>query len=202
MDNSIERIDLMTYWNVIVRRRWVIVLSVISFALLFLIAAFLTTPMYRAGTTLQIERQNPEILNMRDVSGTDYAWAAYNDFYQTQFKLIASRPVARSAVERLNLLSHPDFAIGDSTPGLRQRLMAMIPRKRGISVTQDPLDRAAAQVQAGLSVSVVKVSLKVTPVLVKAYQPRVLVLLKAEFHFYFILVYLGVHLKQLVLKRQ
>jgi len=156
MDNSIERIDLMTYWNVIVRRRWVIALSVISFALLFLVVAFLTTPMYRAGTTLQIERQTPEILNMRDVSSTDYAWSAYNDFYQTQFKLIASRPVARATAERLNLLSHPDFVTGESTPGLRQRLMAMIPRKRGISVTQDPLDRAAAQVQAGMSVSPVR----------------------------------------------
>lgn len=156
MDSSIERIDLMNYWNVVVRRRWVIALSVISFALLFLIAAFLTTPMYRAGTTLQIERQNPEILNMRDVASTDYAWSAYNDFYQTQFKVIASRPVARLAVERLNLLSHPDFAAADSEPGLRQRLLAMIPRKRGVSVTQDPLDRAAAQVQASLTVSPVR----------------------------------------------
>ena len=47
-------------------------LGFVIFAMLFLIAAFLTTPMYRAETTLQIERQNPEILNMRDVAGTDY----------------------------------------------------------------------------------------------------------------------------------
>jgi capsular exopolysaccharide synthesis family protein len=153
---SIESIDLLGYWQILVRRRWVIYLAVSALGLVALVGSFLTTPLYRATTTLQIERQNPEILNFQDVARTDFAWAAYNDFYQTQYKIIASMPVARAAAERLNLTDHEDFAVGDGKPGLLARLKAMVPRKRGKSVKQAPLDVAAAQVLGSLEISPVR----------------------------------------------
>jgi capsular exopolysaccharide synthesis family protein len=155
--SAVESIDLLAYWQVLVRRRWVVFLAVVTLGLTALIGSFLTTPLYRATTVLQIERQNPEILNFRDVGGTDMAWAAYNDFYQTQYKIISSAPVARSAAERLGLLDHPDFAVGGETqPSLWARLKAMLPRKRGKPVEKDPLDIAAAQVLGGLEVAPVR----------------------------------------------
>jgi capsular exopolysaccharide synthesis family protein len=153
---AIERIDLLGYWQILVRRRWVVYLAVFALGLTALVGSFLTTPLYRATTTLQIERQSPEILNFQDVARTDYAWAAYNDFYQTQYKIIASAPVSRAAAERLNLASHPDFAVEERKPGLVARLKAMLPRKRGKTVEQAPLDVAAAQILGSLEVSPVR----------------------------------------------
>jgi capsular exopolysaccharide synthesis family protein len=153
---AVESIDLLSYWQVLMRRRWVVYLAVVSLGLAALVGSFLTTPLYRATTTLQIERLNPEILNFQDVARPDYAWAAYNDFYQTQYKIIASSPVARAAAERLNLSAHPDFAVEERQPGLLARVKAMLPRKRRESVKQDPLDLAAAQIVGSLEVSPVR----------------------------------------------
>lgn len=158
MDESAaaEGIDLLSYWRILVRRRWVVYLAVVGLGLLVLVSSFLTTPLYRSTTTLQIARRSPEIFDFKDVMTTDYAWAAYSDFYQTQYKIIASRPVARVAAERLELTSHPDFAAEEKKPGWAARLRAMIPKKRGITVERDPLDLAASQVLGSLEVAPVR----------------------------------------------
>ena len=84
---------LLDYWSVLVRRRWVIYLSVIALTLFALVASFIATPFYKATATLQIERHTPNILSFRDLSQADYSWTSYSDFYQTQYKLIASAAV-------------------------------------------------------------------------------------------------------------
>ena len=48
---------LREYWAILVRRRWVVALSIVSVALVALIGSFLVTPKYRATVILQIERQ-------------------------------------------------------------------------------------------------------------------------------------------------
>ena len=154
--DAVEGIDLLSYWQILVRRRWVVYLAVLGLGLLALVASFLTTPQYRSTTTLQIARRSPEILNFKEVVTTDYAWAAYSDFYQTQYKIIGSSPVARIAVERLELTSHPDFSVSEGKPGWVARLKAMVPRKRGVTVERDGLDLAASRVLAALEVTPVR----------------------------------------------
>ena len=78
-----RKTHLLDYWAVLWRRRWIVYLGVITVGLVALLGSFLTTPQYRATVTLQIERQNPDVLNFRDLGRMDYAWAAYSDFYQT-----------------------------------------------------------------------------------------------------------------------
>ena len=155
MDLAPSKMHLFDYWSVLVRRRWIVYLSVISVTVTALIGSFIVTPIYRATTVLQIERQSPDVLTFRDLSQVDYSWAAYSDFYETQYKIISSTAVARKAAERLELTSHPDFAPGASSPGLIARLRSLIPR-RGASVKMEPIDIAAAMVQGGLAVSPVR----------------------------------------------
>ena len=57
---------LLDYWSILVRRRWVIFLSVIALTLVALIASFIATPSYKASATLQIERYTPNILTFRE----------------------------------------------------------------------------------------------------------------------------------------
>lgn len=155
MDATPRARELLDYWEVLKRRRGVIYLCVASVVLATLIGSFLVTPLYRSTVTAQIERQNPDILSVRDVGAVDYSFAAYGDFFQTQYKILASDAVARKTVERLGLVSHPLFAIGDSAPSLYGRLRALLPGTIA-KVPTDPVDLAATLVLAGLEISPVR----------------------------------------------
>lgn len=153
---------LLEYWEVLRRRRWIVYLSVGVVVVVALVASFLATPLYRATATLQIERQNPDILTFKDVAAVDYAWSAYTDFYQTQYKILASDAVARRAVERLGLLNHPAFAPEEAArPGLVARLRSLLPRPPGGS-RRDPMDLAAARLAAALEIIPIRNSRLVT----------------------------------------
>lgn len=143
--------DVQRYWRILVRRRWVIGLAVLTAALISLIGSFLTTPMYKATTRLQIERQHPDILNIREVARPEY-FSAFDHFYRTQYEIIGSAPVARLAVERLDLTNHPAFAPSTGPPGLLARLKSLLPRKGRVKVERDPVDIAADRLRANLEV--------------------------------------------------
>ena len=147
------------YWAVLVRRRWVVYLVVASVSLVAFVGWFVVTPLYRATATLQIQRQNPDILTFRDLAQVDNSWAAYSDFYQTQYRIISSASVARRAVQRLGLTEHPVFAGRCEPPGLLTRwkraALSWIPR-RGKRVPLDPVDMAAMRLKGSLEVSPVR----------------------------------------------
>src|SRR5262245_61384063 len=84
---------------------------VVSFTALF---TFLAHPVYRATTTIQIERKTPESLNFGDAITSDFY--DYQDFYQTQYKVLQSRTVLRLAAERLDLPNRPEYASRKGSP--------------------------------------------------------------------------------------
>lgn len=144
----------LDYWVVFKRRRWVIYLALVTAVLVAVVGSFVVTPLYRATSTIQIERQNPDIFLFRDVSQVDSSWAAYSDFYETQYKIIASEAVARRAAKRLGLAEHPDFT-ESSSPGLLARVRALLPAREN-EVKLDALDLAAMRIQGDLSVTPVR----------------------------------------------
>ena len=146
---------LLEYWKVLQRRRFIVYLAAGAVTMVALLGSFLVTPLYRATTTLLIERQNPEIFTFRDVASVDSSWSAYADFYQTQYRILSSEAVARKAVARLGLTSHPDFQPGSRKPGLYARLRGLFP-SRGVRVAQSPEDVAAARLLGSLAVSPVR----------------------------------------------
>ncbi len=155
MDPTPHARELLDYWGVLKRRRGVVYLCLATVLLATLIGSFLVTPLYRSSVTAQIERQNPDILNVRDLASADYSFASYGDFYQTQYKILASDAVARKTVERLGLVSHPLFAVGDSAPSLYGRLRALLPGTIA-KVPADPVDVAATRLLARLEISPVR----------------------------------------------
>jgi capsular exopolysaccharide synthesis family protein len=155
MDAAPRARNLLDYWGVLKRRRGVIYLSIAAVLLTTLIGSFLVTPLYRSTVTAQIERQNPEILNVRALASTDYSWSAYADFYQTQYKLLSSDVVMRKTVERLGLVSHPRFAAVDSAPSLYGRLRRLFPGTIA-KLPTDPVEIAATRLLAGLEISPVR----------------------------------------------
>lgn len=147
----------MEYWAILRRRRFVVYLSIGTVVLVALIGSLLAVPQYRATATLQIERQNPDILSFKDLARTDYSWAAYTDFYQTQYKILASEAVARKAVDALQLTRHPSFAPAESKSTLRG-LTRWFRAEGSRSEPPSPELVAARRLQGGLTVSPVRSS--------------------------------------------
>ncbi len=110
MEGITERqVHLLDYWQVLIKRRWVIYSCLLLVTGLVTLGSFLVRPLYTATVQLQIEKYQPNVLPFQDVvaSYTDFR----DDFYETQSRLIQSRSVARAVVRELNLGSHPDFEI-------------------------------------------------------------------------------------------
>lgn len=97
-----DNIDLLSYWHIIFKRRWM-VLGVLAIILVTsLVGTLLTTPIYRATTVLQIERQSVQVLETQGVMPTEDIYA--DDFYQTQYELLKSRALAQRVVGQLGLV--------------------------------------------------------------------------------------------------
>lgn len=115
-------LDLLKYWHIIVKRRWT-VLSVLLIVLLTgVMMTMLTTPMYRATATVQIERQAARVVN---VPGMEPIEGIYDfEFYETQFQLLQSRTMAEKVASGLDP-EDPVFAVM-SAPSPMAKLMQIV----------------------------------------------------------------------------
>lgn len=102
-----EQIDLRDYLRVIRKRRWTI--ATVFFVILFTVAiySFTATPVYEASTRLIIEKENPNVVSIEEVMAVD---SSGTDYYQTQYKIIESRAVAREVIKRLDLGESHEFS--------------------------------------------------------------------------------------------
>lgn len=117
-------INLSQYVEIVSRRRWIILAI---FVLVFAAAAayaFLWPPVFRATTVLSIEREvNSSVQNQNVGEGQD------DEYFETQFKLIASETALRRVYADLKLSDSKDFSSG------------MEPLRRAVTVTSVPLTR-------------------------------------------------------------
>ena len=94
-----DTINLLAYWQVLRDRRWVIAGVTAAVLLLALAATLLATPIFRASSTLQIERDTMKIMDVEGLTPTESPMD--RDFYQTQYELLRSRSLARRVVQDL-----------------------------------------------------------------------------------------------------
>lgn len=93
---------LQDYIQVIMRRRWVIITFFTVLVATVLIGSLKQTPIYRATSTLMIERRSPRVISVKEVTSMgpgDYY--AYKDYYETQYKLITSRVLMKKVAASL-----------------------------------------------------------------------------------------------------
>jgi succinoglycan biosynthesis transport protein ExoP len=100
-------LHLRDYWHVVLRRRWLALSVLFAITAAGVARVALVTPRYRATAQLLIEHQAPDVL---DFEKNPRAAEVWDDFYQTQYRLLQSRLLARKAVLKLELLRDPAFA--------------------------------------------------------------------------------------------
>jgi capsular exopolysaccharide synthesis family protein len=102
-----DEIDLLEYWKILRDRKWLIAAITGGVMALALVLTLLTTPIFRASSTLQIDRETIKVV---DVGGLTPAESPYDeDFYQTLYELLQSRALALRVIQDLKLVDNPDF---------------------------------------------------------------------------------------------
>lgn len=101
-----DALNLRELWQVIVKRRWTILIFASIVVTAVVTATFLMTPIYRANLTLQIDREDIKIVKSGEVSPEETEWNS-QEYYQTQYELLKSRSLAARVVNQLGLADLP-----------------------------------------------------------------------------------------------
>jgi polysaccharide biosynthesis transport protein len=109
-----QEVDLHAYLRVIFKRRWTIMTFFIVVVLSVAIYTFTATPIYQATARIVIEKENQNVVSIQEVLAID---STGQDYYQTQYKIIESRSVARDVIKRHALDQNPEF-LSETAEGL------------------------------------------------------------------------------------
>ena len=101
-------IDLRRLWHIVLKRWWILAGSLALMLVLGVVVTLLSTPIYRASATLQIDREAAQVVDMEGVLPAENLYSA-QEFYQTQYGLLKSRSLAQRVVASLGLADDPLF---------------------------------------------------------------------------------------------
>jgi succinoglycan biosynthesis transport protein ExoP len=108
-----KEIHLRDYLRVLQKRKWMIIALILIPVIFTLIQGFTTRPIYRGTATLQINVDNPQIVDLKEVFAINM-WAT--DYYQTQYKILESHSLAKRVIQKMKLWEHPEFLSPPPSP--------------------------------------------------------------------------------------
>src|SRR5258708_25161754 len=101
-DRLEETLHVRDFLRIILKRKWTILIIFAMSALFSIVMTSLAPPVYRATTTIQIERYSPRVFDYKQVSPIDPD--DYNqDFYQTNYELLKRRALPELAAQQIEL---------------------------------------------------------------------------------------------------
>lgn len=108
------KFDIRTYIRIIMRHWLVIVASLVLAIAAGVAITLLTTPIYTATTTLQIDREAARVGNLQTFEAKEQVSNGSDEFFQTQFALLKSRSLAEATAKdpALNLAHDKEFLKG------------------------------------------------------------------------------------------
>jgi succinoglycan biosynthesis transport protein ExoP len=109
LEQSFNLRDLL---RIFLKRKWTILIIFTVFAAFSVVRTYMAAPVFRASTTLQIERFTPRVLDYKDVTPGETDYSDSVDFYTTNYELLKSRTLSERAVEDLGLRKPPPADAG------------------------------------------------------------------------------------------
>ena len=104
--------QLWRFWRLLRKRLWMIVAVYVVIAFTLSLDAMQEPRLYRATAQLLVEHENPKVISFEEAIGKQYVHDSNvpsSSYYQTQFKILQSRSLARRVIRALNLQSRPAF---------------------------------------------------------------------------------------------
>ena len=105
-----EDSHLRDYLNVILRRKRVVIAFFIAVVAVVTIFTYTMRPSYKATAVIRINRETPDVYSLKDVQ-----IQADDGYYETQYKILRSRALAKQAIDSIKLYNNPEF--NPSAPG-------------------------------------------------------------------------------------
>ncbi len=102
---------LLDYLRVVYKRRWVALPIFVIVFVVGAINALRETPVYQARAQLLVQKDAPNVATLDQMFQQQDAWSE-DDFYQTQFRIMQSRSLARRTIDALNLWTPPRLGNG------------------------------------------------------------------------------------------
>ena len=172
-DDMREGIGLYDCWRVIKRYRRLIFALVAAALFLTVIVVLLVTPNFVATTTLLIEPEPPQVLDVRELI-SESGSTDDHDYYKTEYDLLTSRDLAARVIQELNL-ENTELLGGGEPRGLLGhlgslygRLLSMFspppavvaPRVGGVSASAIDAYLVRLKIEPQVGTRLVKVSFK------------------------------------------
>jgi capsular exopolysaccharide synthesis family protein len=105
MFGSSQEIHLKDYLRIILKRKWIIGTCTVIVLTLAALSSMKKEPYYRATVRLSIQRQSANVMVFPNM-----AFPFFDpDYYQTQYTILRSRPLAERVIKKLNLQESPEF---------------------------------------------------------------------------------------------
>lgn len=93
---------LMDYVRVLYKRRWIVIPVFLLVFTIGAVNALRQTPMYQSRVQLLIEKDAPNVATLDQMFQTQDGWMA-DDFYQTQYRILQSRTLAKQTIDAMKL---------------------------------------------------------------------------------------------------
>ena len=113
-------VGLRHYWSVVSQYKWRILALAGATSVLAMLAVLRMPPVYTATADLLIESQDANILSIEKLYQGD---ARNQQYYDTQFEILNSRPLVERVIANLNILQHPEYKTEEKSgaPGFNWR---------------------------------------------------------------------------------
>jgi succinoglycan biosynthesis transport protein ExoP len=134
-----DEIHLLDYLRVLHKRRWTALTAFLVVVGLVTVYTFTATPVYSAAVQILIENENPNVVKFEEVYEQN---KTSNDYYQTQYRILQSRLLARRTIEAEKLWDHATLATEPSA--IAGWLDAGADSVRGIVGSQAPDEESRA----------------------------------------------------------
>jgi capsular exopolysaccharide synthesis family protein len=90
----------------VLRHARLVVAVILGITTLAAVRTFMTRSVYQGTVQILIQREAPKIVSFKEVTELE---SARDDYFQTQFKLLQSRSLARRVIESMSLMQDPEF---------------------------------------------------------------------------------------------
>ena len=154
-------IDVKTFWHVLVKRRWTIAATIALIFLITLIVSLLLTPVYRATSTVQIDREMVQV-TADSASQMQDLWMD-PDYINTQYQVLQSRELAGRVLIDIGYQDENKFNQVFKQDPLDQFLATLglgkkVNAKKSVSPTEQKANsfRRVALFQKGISIEPIR----------------------------------------------
>ncbi len=102
--SQLNEVSLRDYFRVVHRAKWWILIFSGAVSLMVALMVFSMTPIYQGKAIVMIEPQAERLISIEDVYAPD---SHSREYFQTQYEILKSRPLAEHVINELSLLNSP-----------------------------------------------------------------------------------------------